>query len=86
MEDFIAVFEEGPWPGSYDFPKVPEGGTVVNWTNPNQWPLPKYIKAEGEKTGYYVKYWESAGSAKEGQARGAKYKWVERSAGKDLSK
>lgn len=85
MESFIGVFEDGPFPGSYDFPKVPEGGPVSNWPEPNTWPLPKFIKAKNSPRGCYVKVWESQGQPKQGEARGAKYQWDENSTGKDLS-
>ncbi len=74
-ERFIGVFEDGPYPGTYDFP--------VDET----WPLPKFIKAKFYEKGYYIKTWESEGTPKnKDEARGAKYKWDENSVGKDLSK
>ena len=75
-EVFLGIFEGGPHPGSYEFPLKYEGG----------WPLPKYVKSSTSETGCYVKYWESEGKpASEDEARGAKYRWDEASAGHDLT-
>lgn len=75
-EVFLGVFEGGPYPGSYEFPEKYCG----------EWPLPKYIKAKNTDEGCYVKYWESEGAASHSnEARGAKYKWDESSAGHDLA-
>jgi hypothetical protein len=77
MEKFLGVFEDGPYPGTYEFPD----------DEVTSWPLPKFIRAKFYDKGYYVKYWESAGNpASEDEARGAKYKWDESSVGKGLSK
>lgn len=85
LEDFIAIFEDGPWPGSYDVPKVPADISVSNWPVPNEWPLPKFVKAKGERKGCYIKVWESQGKPKTGEARGARYQWNENSTGKEVS-
>jgi hypothetical protein len=74
-EKFLGILEDGPFPGSYEFPKEID-----------EWPLPNFVKAKGYAVGAYVKTWESAGSPKSSkEARGAKYKWDATSLGLDLS-
>lgn len=64
-ESFKFIFEEGPYPESYDVE-----------SDQLEWPLPEIVYAQDFLTGAYVKYWESSGESKPGvSARGAKYKW-----------
>ena len=82
-EKFLAVLEDGPFPGTYEFPDDPEEGEnrIIKW------PLPKFVKAKDTKRGAYVKVWESTGLPEnKDEARGAKYEWDENSVGKELSK
>lgn len=70
MEKLMAVLENGPYPGDYILPKDQE------WPPPEEI-LPVDKKKQRMETGKYVKVSQSKGPAKDGELRGARYKWQE---------
>lgn len=68
-EQFLMIFEDGPYPGQYKAPSM------------LSWPLPDNVIAYEHDKGVYKKTFESKGPAivteETTQLRGAKYVWDE---------